>query len=357
MRILIGTDAWDPQVNGVVRTLKCLADAAKPFGAEISFLTPASFRTLPLPTYPNIRLAIPSARIVEQRIEEVRPDVFHIATEGPIGLMLRSYCRKRGLAFTTSFHTRFPDYISARFPFPENWTWAWLRWFHSRGSGLMASTPKLSSELLARGFKNVGLWTRGVDADLFRPRPRSAWAQGLARPIFLTVGRLAPEKNLESFLSLDLPGSKVVVGDGPIGAELAQRFPTAIFVGAKQGEDLATAYSDADVFVFPSRTDTFGLVILEALASGVPVAAFPDTGPRDLIANAPAPVGVLDADLRKACLAALTLSRDACRAFALGMTWEESARCFLSNVKRAKRPTIPPLGGDLNVGKIRPSAA
>ena len=357
MRILVATDAWDPQVNGVVRTLKSVAQAAKSFGAELFFLTPQSFRTLPLPTYPDIRLAIPSSRIVERRIAEVRPDAIHIATEGPIGLMLRRYCRKRGIAFTTSLHTRFPDYISARIPFPRSWAWAWLRWFHNQGTDVMAATPGLSNELLARGFKNVTLWTRGVDANLFRPRSRSNFACEHPRPVFLTVGRLAPEKNIEAFLSLELPGTKVVAGDGPIRANLERRFPDAVFLGSREGEDLAAVYSNADVFVFPSRTDTFGLVILEALASGVPIAAYPVAGPRDVIGHAPVPVGALDSDLRTACLTALTLSRDECRAFALGMTWEESARAFLSHVKRAELPPFPPNRGNFNVEKMSPPPA
>jgi len=352
MRILVATDAWDPQVNGVVRTLKSVAQAAKSFGAEFFFLTPENFRTLPLPTYPDIRLAIPSLRIIEQQVARVCPDAFHIATEGPIGLMLRRYCRKRDIAFTTSFHTRFPDYISARIPFPRSWAWAWLRWFHNRSTAIMAATPELSTELLARGFENVRLWTRGVDANLFRPRLRSNSGGEYARPIFLTVGRLAPEKNIEAFLSLDLPGTKVVAGDGPIRGDLERRFPDAVFLGSREGEDLAAVYSNADVFVFPSRTDTFGLVILEALASGVPIAAYPVAGPRDVIAHALVPVGALDSDLRKACLTAMTVSRDECRAFALGMTWEESARAFLSQVKRAELPPFPPNGGNPNVEKI-----
>jgi glycosyltransferase involved in cell wall biosynthesis len=286
-------------------------------GPSAHYLTPENFHTLPLPTYPHIRLAIPSSRIVERRVAEVHPDAFHIATEGPIGLMLRRYCHKRGIAFTTSFHTRFPDYISARIPFPRSWAWGWLRWFHNRGTAVMAATPELSTELLARGFKHVRLWTRGVDANLFRPRLRSNPAGEYARPVFLTVGRLVPEKNIEAFLSLDLPGTKVVVGDGPIRTDLERRYPDTVFLGSREGEDLAAVYSNADVFVFPSRTDTFGLVILEALASGVPIAAYPVAGPRDVIAHAPVPVGALDSDLRTACLTALTLSRDECRAFAL----------------------------------------
>ncbi|GIK79424.1 MAG: glycosyltransferase family 1 protein [Pseudorhodoplanes sp.] len=329
-KVLVATDAWYPQVNGVVRTLTSVARVAQSLGTQIVFVTPQEFHTVPLPTYPDIRLALPPPRAIAGRIHAERPDFIHVATEGPIGHMVSRYCRRHGLAFTTSFHTRFPDYVSARAPIPRTWVWAWLRRFHRRGAGVMAATPRLASELLERGFHNVMLWPRGVDADLFRPARSGDLA--LRRPIFLTVGRVALEKNIEAFLSLDLPGTKVVVGDGPARAELERRFPDAVFLGAKQGEELARIYAAADVFVFPSKTDTFGLVLLEALASGVPVAAFPVAAPRDVIGDAA--IGALDWDLGRACLRALTLSRQACRSFALGMTWEASARCFLSHIAR-----------------------
>jgi glycosyltransferase involved in cell wall biosynthesis len=342
MRILVATDAWAPQVNGVVRTLTALAEASAALGVTLSFLTPDAFPTLPLPNYPDIRLALPRRRVLERRMAQLRPDAIHIATEGPVGLLVRRYCRARKLPFSTSFHTRFPDYISARMPVPEAWIWAGLRRFHNAGAGVMAATPTLVSELEARGFQNVMLWPRGVDLELFRPRP--AADLGLPRPIFLSVGRLAVEKNLDAFLSLDLPGTKVVAGDGPEREDLARRFPDAVFLGAKTGEELAAIYAAADVFVFPSRTDTFGLVLLEALASGVPVAAFPVHGPRDVIGNAA--VGVLDGDLRRGCLRALTLSRDACRAFAQGLTWEESARRFIAHVRStAGQPAVAAQSG------------
>lgn len=330
MRILVATDAWHPQVNGVVHTLSEVARAIAPLGATIDFLTSDGLPTVPLPTYPGIRLAVARPRTIARRIAELRPAAIHIATEGPIGHLVRRYCMKRQQPFTTSFHTRFPDYVSARIRVPEGWVWAWLRWFHGAGAGIMAATPGLGAELASRGFKNVMSWPRGVDAQLFRPRPGTDL--GLPRPVFLTVARLAVEKNLDAFLELDLPGSKVVVGDGPACAALRRRFGDVVFLGARKGEALAAAYAGADVFVFPSRTDTYGLVLLEALASGVPVAAFPVQGPRDVIGNAP--VGALDDDLRAACLAALTLSREQCRAFALGKTWEASAQCFLANVRR-----------------------
>jgi glycosyltransferase involved in cell wall biosynthesis len=331
IRILVATDAWYPQLNGVVHTLSEIARVAEPMGATLSFLTSEGLPTVPLPSYPSIRLALPFRRTIVRRIEAARPDAIHIATEGPIGLMARAYCVKNGFAFTTSFHTRFAEYVAARTPIvPEGWTWGLLRRFHNAGAGVMAATPALMLELASRGFRNVMLWPRGVDAELFRPRPGADL--GLPRPVFLTVGRLAVEKNTEAFLRLDLPGTKVVVGDGPARGELAQRFPDAVFLGAVKGEALARVFAAADVFVFPSLTDTFGLVLLEALASGVPVAAFSVPGPRDVIGEAA--VGALDSDLGAACRRALTLSRGAAREFALSMTWERSARAFVANVVR-----------------------
>jgi glycosyltransferase involved in cell wall biosynthesis len=331
MRILVATDAWHPQVNGVVRTLTMMAQAAKAYGAQVSFLTPQSFPTLAMPGYPDIRLALPYPAKIARLISEARPDSIHIATEGPIGLSVRRYCRKHGVPFTTSFHTRFPEYISARLPIPESWIWAALRAFHGASQAVMAATPALAGELRTRGFRNVVLWPRGVDAGHFHPRPADL---GLPRPVFLSVGRVAVEKNLEAFLDLDLPGTKVVVGDGPARAALQRTYPQAVFLGARQGEALAEAYAAADVFVFPSRTDTFGLVLLEALASGLPVAAFPVTGPRDVIGNAP--VGVLNDDLQAACLSALAISPQACLAFAAGHTWEASARVFVEIFRQVR---------------------
>jgi glycosyltransferase involved in cell wall biosynthesis len=327
MRILVATDAWHPQVNGVVRTLAMMAEAAKEFGDEVSFLTPESFRTFAMPSYPDLRLALPGPTKTARLIEAARPDSIHIATEGPIGLLVRRYCRKHGLAFTTSFHTRFPEYISARLPIPESLIWAALRRFHGPSHAVMAATPALATELRQRGFRNVVLWPRGVDAKLFHPRNVDL---GLPRPVFVCVGRVAVEKNLEAFLDLDLPGTKLIVGDGPARASLARKYPQAVFLGARQGEELAQAYAASDVFVFPSRTDTFGLVLLEALASGLPVAAFPVTGPRDVIGSEP--VGVLDEDLRSACLQALKISPQACLEFAAKHTWEASARAFVDQM-------------------------
>ncbi len=327
MHILVATDAWHPQVNGVVRTLAMTAEAAKALGADVSFLTPQSFRTFALPSYPDLRLALPNAAKIARLITEARPDSIHIATEGPIGLSVRRYCRKHRVPFTTGFHTRFPEYVSARLPVRESWIWAALRAFHSGSRAVMAATPALVNELRARGFRNVVLWPRGVDTRQFHPRPADL---GLPRPVFLCVGRVAVEKNLEAFLDLDLPGTKVIVGDGPARAALMRKYPQAVFPGALQGEELAKTYAAADVFVFPSRTDTFGLVLLEALASGVPVAAFPVTGPRDVLGSAP--VGALNDDLRQACLSARLISPRACLEFAARHTWQASARAFIENM-------------------------
>lgn len=347
MRVLVATDAWHPQVNGVVQTLTMMAHAMRALGVEMVFLTPQSFRTVAMPGYPEIRLALPRPRTIARLIEEASADAIHIATEGPIGMLVRRYCRAQGLPVSSSFHTRFPEYISARMPVPESWVWAALRWFHGLSGSVLAATPPLAEELSERGFANVRIWPRGVDASLFRPRSIDLC---FPRPVFLSVGRLAVEKNVEAFLGLDLPGSKVVVGDGPQRASLQRRYRDAIFLGEQFGEQLAETYAAADVFVFPSRTDTFGLVLLEALASGVPIAAFPVKGPRDVIGAAP--VGALSEDLRGACLAALRLSREDCRRFALQRSWEVSAQAFLNNI----RATVQPGGAERNcpaVGLMR----
>jgi len=334
MRILVATDAWHPQINGVVRSLEQVARAAKDFGAEISFLSPADFPNVPLPTYREIRLALATPGQIARRVEALDPDYIHIATEGPIGHLVRRYCLRRKRPFTTSFHTKFPEYISARLPVPERWTYAYMRRFHNAGIALMVTTETLERELGAHGFKNILRWARGVDADLFRPRETRAL--DVPRPISMYVGRVAVEKNLDAFLGLDLPGTKVVVGQGPQIAELKARYPQAVFTGAREGEALAALFASADVFVFPSLTDTFGIVLLEALACGVPVAAFPVTGPKDVVGDTG--VGVLDWDLRAATLKALEIPRERCRAYALRHTWAESARQFLDNLHTAHGP-------------------
>jgi glycosyltransferase involved in cell wall biosynthesis len=330
MRVLVATDAWHPQVNGVVRTLTSLARTAKGLGVDIQFLSPDGFRTFPLPTYPGLRLAWPTRARIARRIEGHNPDAIHIATEGPIGHAVRAYCVKRDLPFTTSYTTRFPEYISARAPIPEGWIYAALRRFHAAASVTMVATPSLMADLRQRGFAKLGMWTRGVDTELFRPD--RAIPLPFPRPIFVCVGRVAVEKNLEAFLSLDLPGTKIVIGTGPCEAELKRKFPDAKFLGQIENGTLAAHVAAADVFVFPSRTDTFGVVQLEALASGLPIAAFPVTGPKDVVADHP--IGVLSEDLRAACLGALDLSRDACRAFALNYSWENSAHQFIGHLQR-----------------------
>jgi glycosyltransferase involved in cell wall biosynthesis len=330
MRVLIATDAWHPQINGVVRTLTSLAASARRLGVTVDFLSPEGFPSFPLPSYPDLRIAWPQRAEIARRIEAAAPDAIHIATEGPVGLMARAYCARRRLPFTTSYTTRFPEYISARWPIPESWSYAALRRFHARAAVTMVSTPSLTATLRQYGFRNLGLWTRGVDTATFTPD--NAIALDLPRPIFLSAGRVAVEKNLEAFLSLDLPGSKVVIGDGPQLPELKRRFPHAHFLGALPAPQLATHMAAADVFVFPSLTDTFGVVQLEALACGVPVAAFPVMGPKDVIADHP--IGVLSEDLRAACLAALQLSRNACRQFALRHSWETSAQQFIGHLNR-----------------------
>jgi glycosyltransferase involved in cell wall biosynthesis len=328
MRILIATDAWRPQISGVVRTLESLASAVRGLGSTLDFLTPDGFRSLPLPTYPGLRCALPGPGEIAGRIERVRPDAIHVATEGPIGFFVRRYCRQRGLPFTTSFTTRFPEYIAARIPFPVAWSYAALRRFHAPAVATMVSTPTLAAELTTRGFQRLRMWSRGVDNELFHPGRKAQL--DLPRPIFMSVGRIAPEKNLEAFLALPLPGSKVVIGEGPQEADLRARFPQAHFLGSMGGERLAAHMAAADVFVFPSKTDTFGIVQLEALSCGVPVAAYPVTGPLDVIGDSP--VGILDDNLERACQRALALPRAACRAHALRFSWAASAAQFLSHV-------------------------
>jgi glycosyltransferase involved in cell wall biosynthesis len=331
MRILVCTDAWRPQVNGVVRTLENLAREAPAFGDEIRFLTPDRFASVPMPSYPEIRLALSRPAKVGGMIEAERADAVHIATEGPVGLMARSWCLSNGVPFTTCYHTRYPQYLSARLPVPESWTYAALRRFHNAGVGTMVATASLEEELRTAGFLRLLRWSRGVDTTLFRPRPDRVLE--LPRPIHLCVARLAVEKNLEAFLSLDLPGSKVIVGDGPARAALERQFPDAHFLGLKQGEELARIYASADLFVFPSLTETFGLVLLEAAASGLPVAAFPVPGLLpDLEA---AGCAALDADLGQAVERARGLDPAASLAFASGYSHAASAQAFLGNVRAA----------------------
>lgn len=327
--ILIVTDAWHPQINGVVRSIERTAEELVKIGVRVEFLTPQEFRTLPCPTYPEIRLSLAHRGMIRKRIKAYDCDYLHIATEGPLGLMAASVARSMNEPFTTSYHTRFPEYLSARLPVPLNWSYAWLRGFHNSGNGCMVATRTLENDLRERGFKNLMRWSRGVDEELFRPYEGSVLPDHLEGPIFMNVGRVAVEKNIEAFLKLELPGTKVVVGDGPQLDNLKRDYPNVYFAGSKTGADLAHHYASADVFVFPSLTDTFGNVLLEAMACGVPVAAFPVMGPLDVIGETGA--GVLSQDLREACLAALDIPRDHCRKVAMNYTWSASARQFLDN--------------------------
>lgn len=306
-------------------------------------ITPDRFRSIPCPTYPEIRLALAAGRRVARLIEAAQPCAIHLATEGPLGWAARGYCLRRGLPYTTAYHTRFPEYIKARFGVPLSLSYAVMRRFHGAAARVMVATHGIEDELARRGFTHMGRWSRGVDTELFRPRPEARSEggpfAGLPRPVHLFVGRVAVEKNVEAFLALDLPGSKVVVGDGPQLEELRRRFPRALFAGARTGEDLARSYAAADLFVFPSRTDTFGLVLLEALASGLPVAAYPVPGPLDVVGASGA--GVLSEDLAAACRQAAAIDPGLCRAHALTFSWQASARQFLGNLEPVTPPPDP----------------
>ncbi|HEY5759607.1 MAG TPA: glycosyltransferase family 1 protein [Steroidobacter sp.] len=328
MKIAIVTDAWRPQTNGVVKTLSTTAEGLRALGHDVRIIEPNQFKTFPCPTYPEIRLAwLPYGRVSEL-LEEFGPDAIHIATEGTLGAAARKWCLRHRFPFTTSYHTQFPEYVRARVPIPLAVSYAHLRRFHSAAARTMVATPAMQRLLESRGFKNIVRWTRGVDVSLFKPRDKKFL--DFPRPIATYVGRVAVEKNIEAFLKLDLPGTKLVVGDGPARAELESKYPNAKFVGFKYGEELASHVAASDVFVFPSRTDTFGLVLLEAMACGVPVAAYPVTGPIDVVTQGV--TGALNEDLRVAALSALKLDANQCRAYALANTWETATRQFLSHL-------------------------
>ncbi len=329
MRILFITDAWHPQINGVVRTLSTTGRELEKLGHTVRFIGPDQFRTVSLPGYAEIRMAIRPGRRLMRLMLEFEPDAIHIATEGTLGWAARAICRRRNLRFTTSYHTRFPEYVAERAPVPLTWSYALLRKFHRASSAVMVATPSISLALAERGFNNLRRWTRGVDTELFRPRPK--YFLDAPRPISLYVGRVAVEKNIEAFLQLDVPGTKFVVGGGPMLQTLQQRYREVRFVGPRHGDELASYFAAADVFVFPSRTDTFGLVMLEALACGVPVAAYPVAGPLDVIGGSG--VGVLNEDLGQAVRQALKIDPDLCRAYALSHSWQAAASQFLSNVQ------------------------
>lgn len=313
MKIALVTDAWEPQVNGVVRTLPC-------------------------PTYPDIRLSLLSGSKVTRRLTDFDPDAIHIATEGPLGLAARRFVMARDLPFTTAYHTRFPEYVRARIGMPLSWTYAFLRWFHGPSRAVMVPTDIVKKDLEANGFRNVVLWSRGVDRDIFKPIKSNRL--NTEPPIFLYVGRVAVEKNIEAFLALDLPGSKWVAGAGPSLNGIRGRYPSVNFLGVLDPQELAQVYAAADVFVFPSKTDTFGLVLLEAMACSLPVAAYPVTGPLDVLGDSRA--GVMHEDLRTACLAALELKREDAAAHARKFSWRASTEQFLASLYPYDRMVAAP---------------
>lgn len=328
MRIAIVTEAWKPQVNGVVRTLDMTGEILRSKGHEVYFLTPEFFTTIPVPTYPSIRVPIWPFFEAPRLLRKFRPEVVHIATEGPLGLAARNYCIRNKLKFTTSYHTQFPQYVRMRAPVPLRYSYAYLRWFHGKAERTLVPTNRVLDELNQWRFRNVVIWPRGVDTNLFRPRSKSFLPH--PRPIQMYMGRVAVEKNLEDFLNTSHEGTKYVVGDGPDLEKLRTKYPKVIFTGQKLGEELATFLQAADVFVFPSKTDTFGLVLLEAMASGVPVAAYPVTGPIDVVENGS--TGILDNNLDNAINKALELNPDDCRNYALRHDWEMATEIFLKNL-------------------------
>ncbi len=332
-RLLVVTDAWRPQVNGVVQTYLWLQRELPQLGVEVEFLTPQAFRTFPMPTYPEIRLSWTSTKRVGAIMEAARADMIHIATEGPLGWHARRYCLQHRLPFTTCYHTRYPEYIAARIPIPQALSYAVVRQFHKAAATVMVATPQLREELQQRGFGNARHWLRGIDTQLFAHGPLAEF--DFPKPWFLFVGRLAVEKNIEEFLKLDLPGSKILVGDGPARAMLQRRYPQAHFLGSRYGQDLASIYRAADVFVFPSLTDTFGLVMAEALAAGTPVAAYPGAGAKAIFKDTAC--GVLSNDLREAAIAALAIDPAICRQTGALHSIRTSAEAFLSIVSQAMR--------------------
>jgi len=328
--IAIVTDAWHPQTNGVVRTLSTTCDMLRRWGHQVTVISPEGYISMPAPTYPEIRLALTAPGAVGRQLAAIAPDAVHIATEGPLGFAARRYCVRRKVPFTTAYHTQFPDYLARRTGLPARFFWPYIRWFHRPAETIMVATETIRAQLREQGLTQLSHWSRGVDLDCFSPAapppPEYAQAEG---PILLYVGRVAVEKNIEAFLACDYPGTKVVVGDGPARGALAAKFPDALFLGKRMGAELAGCYAGADVFVFPSRTDTFGLVMIEALACGTPVAAFPVAGPIDIVTDA---VGALSADLSRAIDAARYCDRTGCAAYAASFSWEAATRQFLSGL-------------------------
>ena len=335
-KIAIVTDAWDPQVNGVVRTLKATKDELKKMGHDVLVLSPDLYYNLPCPTYPEIRLAVARAATVGERLMAFAPDAVHLSTEGPLCLAARRWCVRNGWQFTTAYHTQFPDYFAARTGIGADWVWPYFRWFHAASRAVLVSTPSIRDVLRQHGIAHSVPWSRGVDLSAFSPNARSHPAfAALPRPIQLYVGRVSIEKNIEAFLASSHPGTKVVVGEGPARATLEVQYPDAVFLGALEGAELAGAYAGADVFVFPSHTDTFGLVMIEALASGTPVAAFPVSGPIDIVTPA---TGALNNDLDAAIAQALRCDRDSCAAYGRTYTWQASAAQFIAALVPATEP-------------------
>jgi len=335
MKIMIVTDAWEPQVNGVVRTLKQTKIELEKMGHEVDVLTPLEFKTVPCPTYPDISLSILPGKKVKQRMNTFAPDAIHIATEGPLGMAARSYAIRNKLPFSTAYHTRFPEYVYARTKIPLSLTYRFLRWFHGPSQAVMAPTNVVKKDLEFWGFKNVVLWTRGVDLNVFSMQESKVLNS--EHPIYLYVGRVAVEKNIEAFLELDLPGSKWVVGDGPALTRIKEKYPNVNYLGVLNQPELAKVYAAADVFVFPSKTDTFGLVLLEAMACGLPVAAYPVTGPLDVLGDSDA--GKMDENLRQACLDALQIPREKARAHAELFSWKAASIEFLNHLHPFKDET------------------
>jgi glycosyltransferase involved in cell wall biosynthesis len=332
LKITIATDAWDPQTNGVVTTLKATIDGLTRLGHEVRVISPQGLLSIPAPSYPEIRLAIAPGFAIAREIKSFRPHALHIATEGPIGMAARRYCRRHHLPFTTSYHTRYPEYLNARWPIPVSVSYAWLRRFHGAAARTFVASNSLRKQLSDRGFEHLHTWQRGVDLGLFRPMTgKPAELDGLPRPVMAYMGRVAVEKNIDAFLRLELPGTKLIIGNGPAREELAARYPAALFIGYRFGDELATMLSAADVFVFPSLTDTFGLAMIEALACGLPVAAFPVTGPVDVIE--PGVTGFLNEDLGAAIQSALQLDRRVCAERARSFTWEAATGQFLDGLE------------------------
>lgn len=338
VRIAIVTDAWLPQVNGVVRTLQMMQSELQKNGHQVKIVSPDLYGSIPCPTYPEIRLALVRSTVIGEAVASFRPDAVHLATEGPLCLAARRWCLRNGVPFTTAYHTHFPEYVARRTGLPAGWFWRYIRWFHGPAQAVLVSTRSVRQQLLAHGIAQVRAWGRGVDLAAFTPQavPPALFAD-LPRPIQLYVGRVAVEKNLEAFLASRHPGSKVVVGEGPARMALERAYPHAHFMGAMFGEALAGAYAGADVFVFPSRTDTFGLVMIEALACGTPVAAYPVSGPADIVT---ASTGALAEDLDEAIAAALRCDREACAAYGRTFSWESSARDFLSGLHTIDRERL-----------------